>query len=158
MENQRQHIEVAEILATHKDQYFESQPGISPSQLKAYNAIVECRTEAMGGHRSTCDQCGYAQQSYNSCRNRHCPKCQFLKKERWVDAVMTRMPVDRSFHVVFTIPACLHRLFMLNQASAYDLLFKAAGKALSQCAQNPDFLGAQPGAVAILHTPAPLEI
>jgi hypothetical protein len=91
-------------------------------------------------------------QAYNSCRNRHCPKCQYVKKERWVDKVMTRLPVDRNFHVVFTIPACLHQLFLLNQASAYDLLFKAAGKALKQCAQNPDFLGAQPGAVAILHT------
>jgi hypothetical protein len=152
MENQRQHVELAEILSSHKDQFLATHTSLSMSQLKAYDAITACRTAAMGGHKSTCDHCGHVQQSYNSCRNRHCPKCQFLKKERWVDSVMTRMPVDRNFHVVFTIPACLHRLFMLNQASAYDLLFTAAGKALTQCAQNPDFLGAQPGAVAILHT------
>lgn len=151
MENQRQRLELADIFASHREAFLMHHK-LTPVQQKAFDDIMECRTAIFGGHRTQCDHCGHIRQAYNSCRNRHCPKCQYIKKERWVDKVMTRLPVDRNFHVVFTVPASLHRLFLLNQADAYDLLFKAAGKTLSQCAKNPDFLGAQPGAVAILHT------
>jgi hypothetical protein len=151
MENQRQRLELADIFASHREAFL-AHHKLTPVQSKAFEDIMECRTAIFGGHKSQCDHCGHIRQAYNSCGNRHCPKCQYVKKERWVDKVMTRLPAGRNFHVVFTIPASLHRLFLLNQAAAYDLLFMAAGKALAQCAQNPDFLGAQPGAVAILHT------
>lgn len=113
---------------------------------------MQCRTSALGGHIDCCDKCGHTRPSYNSCRNRHCPKCQFVKKARWVDKLGSNLPPVRHFHVVFTVPSCLNKVFYLNQQKAYAMLFNAAGQALLQCAANPGFLGAQAGAVAILHT------
>ena len=110
------------------------------------------RTHAMGGHASQCDKCGHTRVAYNSCRDRHCPKCQYIKKIQWVDRVAATLPPVRHFHVVFTIPQCLRTLFYINQDVAYNLLFKAAGQTLMQTAQNPEYLGARAGAIAILHT------
>ena len=151
MENKRQRIELADIFSNHAKDFLQNHK-LCPEQLKAFNAIMQCRTTALGGHIDYCDSCGYTRQSYNSCRNRHCPKCQFVKKAQWVDKLAANLPPAKHFHVVFTIPVCLHKLFYINQDKAYSLLFKAAGKALMQCAANPAFLGAQVGAVAILHT------
>jgi hypothetical protein len=151
MENKMQSIELADIFSSHAPDFLRNH-SLCPEQLKAFTAIMQCRTAALGGHAECCDNCGYTRQSYNSCRNRHCPKCQFVKKAQWVDKLAANLPPVKHFHVVFTIPACLHKLFYLNQGKAYSLLFKAAGKALLQCAANPAFLGAQAGAVAILHT------
>lgn len=151
MENQPQHIELADILSSHADKFLQHHT-LCPEQQKAFDAIIRCRTSALGGHIDRCDTCGHSRPSYNSCRNRNCPKCQFAKKVQWVDKLAANLPPVKHFHVVFTIPCCLHQLFYLNQDKAYSLLFKAAGKALMQCASNPDFLGAQAGAVAILHT------
>ena len=151
MENQRQSIELADIFSSHAEEFLSSHR-LCPEQTKAFNAIINCRTSTLGGHMDRCDYCGYTRQSYNSCRNRHCPKCQFVKKAQWVDKLASNLPPVRHFHVIFTIPPCLHQLFYINQDIAYGLLFKAAGKALMQCAANPGFLGAQVGAVAILHT------
>lgn len=151
MENKRQSIELADIFSSHAKDFLQNHK-LCPEQLKAFNAIMQCRTAALGGHIDHCDHCGYTRQSYNSCQNRHCPKCQFVKKVQWVDKLAANLPPVKHFHVVFTIPPCLHKLFYINQDKAYSLLFKAAGKALTQCAANPEFLGAQVGAVAILHT------
>jgi hypothetical protein len=151
MENKRQSIELADIFSSHEKDFLQNHK-LCPEQLKAFNAIMQCRTAVLGGHIDCCDNCGYTRQSYNSCRNRHCPKCQFVKKAQWVDKLAANLPAVKHFHVVFTIPKCLHKLFYINQDKAYSLLFKAAGKALIQCAANPQFLGAQVGAVAILHT------
>jgi predicted Zn-ribbon and HTH transcriptional regulator len=151
MENQRQSIDLADIFSHNANEFLQSHR-LCPNQLKAFNAIMQCRTAALGGHIERCNSCGYTRQSYNSCRNRHCPKCQFLKKAQWVDKLASNLPPIKHFHIVFTIPQCLHRLFYMNQGNAYSLLFKAAGNALLQCAANPDFLGVQAGAVAILHT------
>ena len=151
MENQRQSIELADIFSSYAEEFLSSH-SLCSEQIKAFNSIINCRTSTLGGHIDHCDYCGYTRQSYNSCRNRHCPKCQFVKKAQWVDKLASNLPPVRHFHVVFTIPPCLHRLFYINQNIAYGLLFKAAGKALMQCAANPGFLGAQAGAVAILHT------
>lgn len=151
MENQRQSIELADIFSSHAKTYLE-QHKLCPNQIKAFTAIMQCRTGALGGHAERCDQCGYTRQAYNSCRNRHCPKCQFVKKAQWVDKLAGNLPPVKYFHMVFTIPHCLNSLFYLNQKSAYDLLFKASGQALLQCAANPDFLGVQAGAVTLLHT------
>lgn len=151
MENKKQHIELADIFSRHADDFLQNNT-LCPEQLKAFRAVMQCRTAALGGHIDRCDSCGFTRPSYNSCRNRHCPKCQFVKKAQWVDKLSANLPPVKHFHVVFTIPSCLHQLFYLNQGNAYSLLFKAAGKTLVQCAENPNFLGAQIGAVAILHT------
>jgi predicted Zn-ribbon and HTH transcriptional regulator len=151
MENKKQSVELADIFSSHANDFLQNHQ-LCPEQIKAFNAIMQCRTAALGGHIYRCDNCGYTRQSYNSCRNRHCPKCQFVKKAQWVDKLAANLPPAKHFHVVFTIPSCLYKLFYINQGKAYSLLFKAAGKALMQCAMNPEFLGAQAGAVAILHT------
>jgi hypothetical protein len=151
MDNKKQHIELADIFSSYANDFLQTH-NLCPEQLKAFNAIMQCRTSALGGHIDRCDNCGHTKHAYNSCRNRHCPKCQFIKKTQWVDKLASNLPPTKHFHVVFTIPSCLHKLFYLNQASAYNLLFKAAGKALMQCAANPDFIGVQAGGVAILHT------
>lgn len=151
MENKRQRVELADVFSGHAADFLRHHT-LCPEQLKALRAIMQCRTAALGGHAERCDHCGYIKQAYNSCRNRHCPKCQFIKKAQWVDKLAGNLPPVKHFHVVFTIPSCLHQLFYTNQGKAYSLLFEAAGKALTRCAANPDFLGAQAGAVAILHT------
>ena len=149
-DNKRQSIELADIFSGHASDYLHH--NLCLEQQKAFDSIVKCRTAILGGHVDSCQSCGYSRQSYNSCRNRHCPKCQFIKQARWVDKLSSRLLPVRHFHVVFTIPRILHKLFYLNQARAYNLLFKASGKALMQCSSNPKFLGVQAGAVALLHT------
>lgn len=151
MENKKQSIELSDIFRSHA-QAFLQKHNLCPVQMKAFNAIMQCRTAELGGHVSCCDKCGFTRISYNSCRNRHCPKCQFVKQAQWVDKLSSNLPPVKHFHVVFTIPACLHKLFYINQRIAYGLLFKAAGKTLMQCGASQGFMGAQLGAVAILHT------
>jgi hypothetical protein len=151
MENKRQSVELADILASHAESFLQSH-NLCPIQQKAFEDIRRCRTSALGGHNFLCDNCGHLRPEYNSCRNRHCPKCQFVKKAQWVDKLAANLPPVKHFHIVFTIPHYLNKLFYINQKQAYTLLFKAAGKALMQCAANPEYLGAQAGAVAILHT------
>ena len=151
MENKKQSIELADIFRSHAKDFLQNHR-LCPEQIKAFNAIIQCRTAALGGHIDCCENCGHTRQSYNSCRNRHCPKCQFVKKSQWVDKLTANLLPVKHFHVVFTIPSNLHKLFYINQNKAYSLLFKAAGQALMQCAANTDYLGAQSGAVAILHT------
>lgn len=151
MENIKQKIEIADIFRDIEDEFLKSHK-LCPEQKKAFDAIIKCRTAAMGGNIQKCDSCEHSSQSYNSCRNRHCPKCQYIKQLKWVDKLAANLPPTKYFHVVFTIPHSLNKLFYLNQANAYKLLFKAAGKALMQTTANPDFLGATAGAVGILHT------
>lgn len=151
MENNRQCIELADIFREHAKGFLQAGK-LCPVQLKAFQAIIQCRTAALGGHLQKCDKCGHTAQAYNSCRNRNCPKCQFVKKAQWVDRLAGNLPPTKHFHLVFTIPECLHKLFYINQRTAYGLLFKAAGSALLQCAKNTKYLGAKPGAVGVLHT------
>lgn len=151
MENKKQRIELADIFSKHAES-FKQNHTLSPEQLKAYNAIVQCRTSALGGHTTHCDSCGHERNAYNSCRNRHCPKCQYIRKEQWVDKLAANLPPVKHFHLVFTIPHKLNKLFLLNQDKAYKLLFKAAAESLLQLAAQSKHLGIQAGAVAILHT------
>lgn len=143
--------EVADIVNQHGPEYLKTHR-LCPVQQKAYQAIINCRTSFMGGHLQECDQCGHQRPAYNSCRNRHCPKCQYIKQVQWVDKLKAQLPATRYFHLVFTIPSELHPTFYINQKVCYDLLFKAASTTLKQVAANPDFLGAETGAVAVLHT------
>jgi len=106
----------------------------------------------MGGHTLKCDNCGYVLHAYNSCRNRHCPKCQYLKQVIWVDKLKARLLPVKYFHIVFTIPSAMHKLFYANQGICYDLLMRSASQAILKAGENPRFLGAKTGCVAILHT------
>jgi predicted Zn-ribbon and HTH transcriptional regulator len=151
MENKRQKIEIADIFQRFEADYYQ-QHNLIHEQKKAFNAIINCRSQNMGGHTLRCDSCGYVQHAYNSCRNRHCPKCQYLKQIMWVDKLKTRLLPVKYFHIVFTVPASMHKLFYANQAICYDLLMRSASQAIIKAGENPAFLGAKTGCVAILHT------
>jgi hypothetical protein len=115
-------------------------------------AIEVCRTEILGGHLDVCDSCGYSAPSYNSCRDRHCPKCQSLAQARWLEERKERLLPVHYFHVVFTVPATLRPVARLNQRAFYKLLFEAVSSTLLKLGQDPERLGAQLGFTAILHT------
>lgn len=148
-QNKRYQVEVADILRRYGQNLF---PNLCPQQMKAFRAIINCRTDQMGGHISQCDHCGHLKPVYNSCRNRHCPKCQYIKQEQWVAKLKASLPPTSYYHLVFTVPQSLNKLLYINQDICYSLLFKAAYKALYNAAANPAFLGAETGCVAILHT------
>lgn len=120
--------------------------------LKAMSAIECCRTSDLGGHTDVCDDCGYTRISYNSCRNRHCPKCQALSKERWIDGQKNNLLNVGYFHVVFTIPDLLNALAFQNQKEVYTVLFKAVAETLKDLSSDKKYLGATLGFTSILHT------
>ena len=150
-ENRLYPLELADILREGIDKYCQNYT-LCPVQEKAILDICNCRSKEAGGHIQHCDHCGYLQQSYNSCRNRHCPKCQYVKQEQWIDKLTNNLIPGKYFHLVFTIPKELHALFYINQRICYDILFKASSQALQRAGSNPKFLGAQTGALAVLHT------
>ena len=115
-------------------------------------AIEVCRTAVLGGHKDQCDHCGHLEISYNSCRNRHCPKCQTLRKERWIEARSEDLLPIPYFHVVFTLPSELNPLISMNRKILYDLLFHSVSETLTQLAKDPKRLGAEIGSIGILHT------
>jgi hypothetical protein len=115
-------------------------------------AIEICRTALLGGHVDECDQCGAPKISYNSCRNRHCPKCQGLDKERWLEARKNDLLPVKYFHVVFTLPETLRPLALRNQKALYEILFRASSETLKELSGNPKHLGAQIGFISLLHT------
>jgi len=121
-------------------------------ERRVMSAIVACRTEALGGHMEACDDCGTTRVAYNSCRNRHCPKCQGRARAAWLAARQaTCFPVPY-FHVVFTLPAPIAAIAFQNKAVVYAILFKAAAEAMTTLAANPRRLGGAIGGVAVLHT------
>lgn len=150
-ESKKDKTEVATIFKFYHKEFIQTNR-LCPEQQKAFDAIMSCRTSQLGGHINTCNQCGHKQQAYNSCHNRHCPKCQFLKQEQWVDKLKGRLIPGRYFHIVFSVPHLLNPLFYINQSLCYKLLFDAASQALGNAGKNPRFLGAETGAVAVLHT------
>jgi hypothetical protein len=121
-------------------------------QLKAIHAIEVCRTAALGGHVDECDECGYERVSYNSCRNRHCPKCQGSLRERWIQARIEDLLPVPYFHVVFTLPNDLNPIALRNQRLMYSILFDAVSETMIELAKDRKYLGAQIGFTAILHT------
>ena len=146
-------IEVADIFRQYGPAYREHYaPELSNEQLRAMHAIEVCRTAELGGHIEACDQCGKERICYNSCRNRHCPKCQGLDKERWRAARQQELLPVPYFHVVFTLPEELGPLALRNQEVVYALLFKAASQTLLELSRDPQHLGGQIGCTAVLHT------
>jgi len=122
------------------------------AQRRVLNDIERCRTAALGGHVEVCDRCGEQKISYNSCRNRHCPKCQSVAKARWLEQRQTELLPVQYFHVVFTVPQQVAALALSNQRLVYDILFSAAAETLRTIAADPKHLGAQIGFLAVLHT------
>ncbi|MEL1136581.1 IS91 family transposase [Desulfitobacterium sp. THU1] len=125
---------------------------MSPAQAKAFHMIRRCRTSSMGYHSEVCTECGSVDVAYNSCRNRHCPKCQHSVQEQWVEAQMAKILPVGYFHIVFTLPQELNTLVFQNQKLLYSLLLKAASHTLVELAKDPKFLGATTGVTSVLHT------
>ena len=121
-------------------------------KLRVLNALQKCRTEYMGGHIEACEDCGTVRVAYNSCRNRHCPKCGAIDKEKWIIAREADLLSVKYFHVVFTLPDKLNSLFMNNQVAMYNLLFTLAWDVLKDFGKTKRWIGGQIGATAILHT------
>ncbi len=147
-------VEVADILRAEGNDFIDRHRNVIRFQkLKVMDAIVRCRTSALGGHIDACPQCGGSPAiSYNSCRNRHCPKCQTQARQRWIAEGEKELLATRYFHVVFTLPHELHTLVLQNEAELYNLLFRTVAETLLEVAANPEHLGAKIGFFAILHT------
>ena len=144
-------LEVADIFRRYGPDYRNAHP-MPANRLRAMSAIETCRTADLGGHVDECSHCGTKVISYNSCRNRHCPKCQFLKKEQWIEARAKDLLPITYFHVVFTIPDILNPLVLRNQEVFYNLLFTAVSETLRELSEDPKRLGAEIGFISILHT------
>jgi hypothetical protein len=146
-------LEVADIFRTHGPAWRQAQRAhLSLGQLKVMSAIEQCRSAALGGHVLRCQACEHTEIAYNSCRNRHCPKCQGSAARRWLEARQTDLlPVDY-YHVVFTLPAPISAIAYYNKAVIYRLLFEVAAETLRTIAADPKHLGAQIGATLVLHT------
>jgi Putative transposase/Transposase zinc-binding domain len=146
-------LEVADIFRTHGPAWRAAQRGhLSLGQLKVMSAIEQCRSAALGGHVLRCEGCGVEQVSYNSCRNRHCPKCQSSAAKRWLDARQADLLPVEYYHVVFTLPAPIADIAYQNKAAIYGLLFDVAAETLLTIAADPKRLGARIGATLVLHT------
>jgi hypothetical protein len=144
-------VEVADIFRAGGTAYRHTH-ALSRAQRRAMRAIETCRTAALGGHRETCDTCGVERLAYNSCRNRHCPKCQTLAKERWLAARRAELLPVEYFHVVFTLPHTLNALAQGNPRVLYTLLFHTVAATLTTFGRDPRHLGGELGGTAILHT------
>jgi hypothetical protein len=144
-------IELQDIIKTHRDEYLLNHK-LSAQQLKMMNAVENCRTAVLGAHINRCDECDHEQISYNSCRNRHCPKCQTFAKEEWLDKQKQNLLDIQYFHAVFTVPDDLNIIFMQNQSVMYSLLFKAASETIMELCADKKYLGANPGVTSVLHT------
>lgn len=145
----RQKWEVADVFRLHGRQY-QTARSLPLSHLKVMHSIEVCRTAHLGGHIEKCDSCGFEQHAYNSCRNRHCPKCQTLTKAKWLEARKSELLPAGYFHTVFTLPHELNPLALCNKKVVYDILFKAASETLAQFGKNN--LGGKLGFLCILHT------
>jgi hypothetical protein len=145
-------VEVADILHAQGDTFVEQHPWLSVQQRSVLRAIARCRTAALGGHLDRCDACGHQAISYNSCRNRHCPKCQAQARERWLQARERDLLDVPYVHVVFTLPHALLPLTYRNSTRLYTWLFQTSAATLRQVAADPRHLGAEVGVLAILHT------
>jgi hypothetical protein len=146
-------LEVADIFRAHGEAWRQTQSGhLSLGQLKVMSAIEQCRSAALGGHALSCQACGHDEIAYNSCRNRHCPKCQGSAAKRWLEARQADLLPVPYCHVVFTLPAPIAGIAYANKAVIYALLFDVAAETLRTIAADPKHLGASIGATLVLHT------
>lgn len=144
-------FEVADIFRAHEKEY-RILHNLPPESHKVINAIINCRTESMGCHSEMCDECGHVEIMYNSCRNRHCPKCQGTARLLWFEKRQRDVLPVEYYHVVFTLPIELEPIALRNKSLLYTILFKAASETLTELAGDENYLGAQIGFIAVLHT------
>src|SRR6267378_2811938 len=146
-------LEVADVVRAAGDAFIErSRKWITWKHVKVLLAIARCRTAALGGHLDECTRCGHRAISYNSCRNRHCPKCQAGARDRWLAARRQELLPTRYVHVVFTLPRHVAPLVLQNKKVIYDLLFRTSAESLLEVARDPQHLGAEIGFFSVLHT------
>jgi predicted Zn-ribbon and HTH transcriptional regulator len=146
-------LEVADIFRVHGSAWRQANAGhVSLDQLKVMSAIENCRTAALGGHVARCEKCSHTLIAYNSCRNRHCPKCQSAAAKEWLAEREAELLPVPYFHVVFTLPARIADIAYQNKTVIYNLLFKAAAETLMTIAADPKHLGARVGVLSVLHT------
>lgn len=150
-EPRRPGFEVADVVRAHGGEYLRTHPS-SSEQRKVLRAIASCRTERLGGHIEQCEGCSYKRVAYNSCRNRHCPKCQGKESARWMAAEQAMLLPVRYFHSVFTLPHTLNPLIRVNRRLLLALLFRAVARTLRTFALDPEHLGAELAITAVLHT------
>jgi len=150
---ERPRLEVADLFRRYGPAYRQQHArSLSRKQRRVMSALELCRTAALGGHLEQCDSCGYQRPAYNSCRDRHCPKCQSLARARWLqDRQAELLPVEY-FHVVFTVPQEIAALAYQNKQAVYSILFRATAETLRIIAADPRHLGVEIGFLAILHT------
>jgi hypothetical protein len=149
----RPRLEVADIFRGHGAAWRKANAGhVSLGQLKVMSAIESCRTAALGGHVARCEKCSHTQIAYNSCRNRHCPKCQGAAAREWLAAREAELLPVPYYHVVFTLPAAISDIAYQNKAVIYDILFKTSAETLIAIAADPKHLGARVGVLSVLHT------
>jgi hypothetical protein len=145
--------EVADVIRSYGDQFLAKfGDSTSEGQRRVMKDLAACRTAALGGHKLVCDECGHEEISYNSCRNRHCPKCQAMARAQWLDAQRADLLEVEYFHVVFTLPDLFGHIALQNKRAVYDLLFQAASETLLTIARDTRHLGADIGILAVLHT------
>lgn len=146
-------VEVADVIRVAGEGFFDCLPKwFTWLHLKVLNAILRCRTAAVGGHEDACSQCGHKAISFNSCRNRHCPRCQANARDRWLEAREKELLPTRYVHVVFTLPRQLSPLALQNKREIDALLFRTSAETLLEVARDPRHLGAEIGFFSILHT------
>src|SRR5271165_4780542 len=146
-------LEVADLVRAAGDAFIErSRKWITWKHIKVLLAIARCRTAALGGHVDECTRCGHRAISFNSCRNRHCPKCQAGARDRWLAARRQELLSTRYVHVVFTLPRHLAPLVLQNKKVIYDLLFRTSAESLLEVARDPQHLGAEIGFFSVLHS------
>lgn len=146
-------LELADILHRHGPAYRHLHAdSLDREQRRVMRAIEQCRTAALGGHVEQCDACGHQRIAYNSCGNRHCPKCQSLARAEWLDHRQADLLPVPYFHVVFTVPQEISAIAFQNKRTVYDILFQATAETLQTIAADPRHLGATIGFIALLHT------
>jgi hypothetical protein len=149
----RPELEVADIFRRHGPAYRQAHAGhLGGTERRVMAAIEACRTPALGGHVEHCADCGFVRYSYNSCRDRHCPKCQGLARAEWLEARQAELLPVPYFHVVFTVPAQVAEIAFHNKEVVYSILFRASAEALRNVAADRRYLGAEIGAISVLHT------
>jgi hypothetical protein len=146
-------LELADVFRRHGEAFRQAHAGhLGRAERRIMGAITACRTAALGGHVEQCDDCGATRIAYNSCRNRHCPKCQGLARVQWLAQRQSELLTVPYFHVVFTLPAPVGEIAFQNKAIVYAILFRAAAETLATIAADPKHLGAQLGVTMVLHT------
>jgi predicted Zn-ribbon and HTH transcriptional regulator len=146
-------LEVADVFRRYGEDYRQQHAGsLSRDQLRVLSAIERCRTAALGGHVEQCDQCQFQRIAYNSCRDRHCPKCQSLARAQWIEDRQAELLATQYFHVVFTVPQEIAAIAYQNKEVVYDILFRATSETLRTIAADPKHLGAEIGFFAVLHS------